>query len=231
MTSTRTPLSASLSSSLAPSFTPNSFNPSPRFVAPDAQTGVQPVAPSLRQVTGWVDSLDRAIPLPNSLQSFSIFLVGLILLTAGAFLHVYLAVQVLEAKVQVEQLRKEIVALEQLNGETIFAIARETNLVRLQEQVVAHGYVPIQDRAYIVPPAKPIAQQPAPALEPLPVAAQALPAAQPNWRSWEAFLGLGDASVSPTTVSTRTSLTGSWSSWWGQLEDSGQRIWSDWTGR
>lgn len=190
-------------------------------------------------VITWLEAVDRRLQLPNSFHAFSLALGGLLLFVAGAFLLMLPSVQMIETQVELRELRKQYAMLEQKNSDTLFAIARETNLMRLQERAIAQGYVPIGDRTYVMLPASTAvtARDTLPtdgSNAPLQPALAAQPT-QPNWRSWEALLGLGDATTPqiamPGTV-TASTTPARWDAWWqGTLEWGEGRPWDDLTGR
>jgi hypothetical protein len=108
----------------------------------------QPSTNGLRQLVGLVDSTLR---LPDSPRAFAVYLLGLCIVFIGAFLHVLVAAQIMQAEFRLNQLREEYRIIEQQNGDIIFQIARDTNMQRLHERVLARGYVPVQEREYLFP--------------------------------------------------------------------------------
>src|SRR5690606_20832640 len=131
----------------------------PPFAPYDDQR-IDPAAESLSRLHEWVGALDRYLRLPNSFQAFSVFLLGLLLVFAGAMLQVWVAARIMQAEYKLASLEREYIAIEQQNSELLFMIARDTNLNRMRERAVAMGYVPIDAREYVViqPESLPIAQ-------------------------------------------------------------------------
>lgn len=261
MTQTRTPMSSSFVAALSPTLShpvgsgaaralPESSGLSRHNDQSHAATYVPARMLDLRgsaNVAAWLEAVDRRLQLPNSFQAFSLAVGGLLLFVAGAFLLMLPSVQIIESQVELRQLHHDYVALEQTNNHLMFTVARETNLARLLERAVEQGFVPIGERVYVAgpTPAAVAARDHPPAIdtgaEPFTgdtamgsSTTAALPD-QPNWRSWEALLGLG----SPTTVQVGTPTTAAghgtpsrWESWWeGTLELGESRPWSDFTSR
>ncbi len=236
MHSSRSPVASSLSSTLSPATSFPASGPLPVFDLDDLRDqGQVAAAGSFARLADWVEEIDRRLQLPATFQSFALVCVGLLLFVAGAFMHLLLSVQILETKVQLAQLREEYNAIEQRNGETVFLIARETNLARLRERVVAQGYVPITARQYIFQDAPPESAQPA--QTPLAQQAPETPAPTPsdqsasqplaNWQRWEAFLGLGNSNAAQSTASEppRSATShAAWDAWWQRTLEQGNRL-------
>jgi hypothetical protein len=98
--------------------------------------------------------LDSSLRLPNNPRTFTIYLFGLLIVFAGAFMHVLVAAQVMQAEFTLNQLQEEYRSLEQQNGDIIFQIARDNNMARLEQRVIELGYVPVQEREYIFMPSE-----------------------------------------------------------------------------
>ena len=103
----------------------------------------------LQQVIGLLDS---SLRLPDNPRAFMVYCLGLAIVFAGAFMHVMISAQIMQAEFTLSQLQEEYVAIEQQNGDIIFQIARDTNMARLQERVIQGGYVPVQEREYVFVP-------------------------------------------------------------------------------
>jgi hypothetical protein len=115
--------------------------------------GVDPARDSLNRLQQLVDAIDSTLRLPNSPRAFAVYLLGLFIVFIGAFLHVLVAAQIMQAEFTLAQLQEEYRAIEQQNGDIIFQIARDSNMARLHQEIVRAGYVPVKDREYIfVPP-------------------------------------------------------------------------------
>jgi hypothetical protein len=114
--------------------------------------GLDPTQASLNRLQPLIDQLDSSLRLPNNPRAFMVYLLGLMIVFAGGFLHVLIAAQIMQAEFTLNQLQEEYRAIEQQNGDIIFQIARDTNIARLQERVLAQGYVPVQEREYVFVP-------------------------------------------------------------------------------
>jgi hypothetical protein len=112
--------------------------------------------------------LDSTLRLPSTPRAFSVYLLGLIIVFTGAFMHVLVAAQIMQAEFRLSQLQEEYRSLEQQNGDIIFQIARDTNMARLHERVLAQGYVPVQEREYIFAPSEIVAIDTQPQDDPQP---------------------------------------------------------------
>jgi hypothetical protein len=86
-----------------------------------------------------------------------VYLLGLAIVLVGAFLHILVAAQIMQAEFTLGQLKEEYRAIEQQNGDIIFQIARDTNMAKLHERVVGQGYVPVQEREYVFARKMPLA--------------------------------------------------------------------------
>lgn len=128
------------------------------------KVGLDPAQVSLNRLQQIIGVLDSTLRLPSTPRAFAVYLMGLAIVAVGAFMHVYLAAQIMQAEFTLSQLRQEYRALEQQNGDIIFKIARDTNLQRLHERVRAMGYGPLAEREYIFVPSESIAEV-APAVE------------------------------------------------------------------
>lgn len=120
--------------------------------------GLDPAQASLNRLQQVIGLLDNTLRLPNTPRAFAVYLLGLIIVFAGAFLHVLVAAQIMQAEFTLGQLKEEYSAIEQQNGDIIFKIARDTNMARLHQRVLEAGYVPVQEREYIFVPSVTIAQ-------------------------------------------------------------------------
>ncbi|MCC6453488.1 MAG: hypothetical protein IT328_00960 [Caldilineaceae bacterium] len=112
---------------------------------------------SLNRLQQLIGVLDSSLRLPNTPRTFMIYLAGLAIVFAGAFLHVLVAAQIMQAEFTLSRLQEEYRAIEQQNGDIIFQIARETNMARLQERIIAQGYEPVRDREYVFLPSESLA--------------------------------------------------------------------------
>ncbi len=129
--------------------------PSAPPITPAEHDATQPAPARLRLLqTGWlIATLDRTLPLPNTPRAFFNYFIVLLLIAAGMSLHVVLAVQTLQARLEVQRLHEEYENLRNQNSELIWEIARKTNLDNIQQLAYAAGYRPIQKRQYVPMPA------------------------------------------------------------------------------
>jgi hypothetical protein len=116
--------------------------------------GLAPAHASLNWLQQIIGVLDTSLRLPNTPRAFAIYLAGLVIVFTGAFMHVLMAAQIMQAEFRLNQLQQEYRTIEQQNGDILFQIARDSNMARLKERVVAHGYVPVQEREYVFIPTK-----------------------------------------------------------------------------
>jgi hypothetical protein len=228
---------------------PLSVAPNPLF-DPD---GLDPAQVSLNRLQQMIGFLDSTLRLPNNPRAFMVYLVGLAIVFAGAFMHVLIAAQIMQAEYTLNQLQEEFRAIEQQNGDIIFQIARDTNMARLQERVVAQGYVPVQERAYVFVPSEMVADtgilaeeyvaktvesvaQPAAAPTPATLNANQDNGQFARWEefwntTWRSAIGGGvvaASSVAPSTSSDPTqpapTTSDFWSTWWEQATARGAKL-------
>ena len=114
------------------------------------KNGIDPTQESLNRLQQIIGILDSTLRLPNTPRAFAVYLVGLVIVFAGAFMHVLVAAQIMQAEFTLSQLQDEYLAIEQQNGDIIFKIARDTNMERLHQRVIELGYVPAEKREYII---------------------------------------------------------------------------------
>jgi hypothetical protein len=214
--------------------------------------GLDPAQVSLNRLQQMIGFLDSTLRLPNNPRAFMVYLVGLAIVFAGAFMHVLIAAQIMQAEFTLSQLQDEFRAIEQQNGDIIFQIARDTNMARLQERVVAEGYVTVQEREYVYVPSEIPADTGILAADKAvkPVASAAQPVATPataNFRAtqekgqfarWEEFWNTTwrsatssgvAASSSPSVSTASTSISDLpaadfWSSWWEEATSRGAQL-------
>lgn len=223
---------------------------SPLSVAsmPFDNNGLDPAQASLNRLQQVICLLDSSLRLPNNPQAFMVYLVGLAIVFAGAFMHVFIAAQIMQAEFRLNQLQEEYRAIEQQNGDIIFQIARDTNLTRLQERVVAEGYVPVQKREYVYVPNASLADtavamesQPELTAQPAADTYSVVPSVVPSvvqgtgyiarweefWNTtWRSATGDGVSASSATPKEARKSAPAGdfWSTWWKQTTTSGSKL-------
>ena len=88
--------------------------------------GLDPTQASLNRLQQVIGMLDSSLRLPNNPRTFTIYLFGLVIVFAGAFMHVLVAAQIMQAEFTLNQLQEEYRSLEQQNGDIIFQIARDS---------------------------------------------------------------------------------------------------------
>jgi hypothetical protein len=205
---------ATLSGRMAPGVGTGALTPVPGLPSFDP-SALDPSAVSFGRLQQWVDILDRYLRLPTTFRDFVIYLTGLILIVAGATLHVYMAAQILQAKYERQQLVQQLIKLQEQNGDLVWKIARETNMAQLQQRVLAQGYAPIETREYVyaAPEHAPLATQPSSVDTPsgptdalsaaAPARSLAAPAsaARPPLEQWEAFFAFQWHPTPPTVDS------------------------------
>lgn len=120
--------------------------------------GIDPAQASLNRLQQLIGFLDSTLRLPSTPRAFMVYLLGLAIVFTGAFLHVLVAAQIMQAEFTLSKLQEEYRAIEQQNGDIIFRIARDSNMARLHERVVAQGYGPAETREYLFVPNKAIAR-------------------------------------------------------------------------
>lgn len=120
------------------------------------KSGLDPAQVSLSRLQQIIGLLDSSLRLPNTPRAFMVYLFGLTIVFAGAFMHVMVAAQIMQAEWKLAQLQEQYRALEQQNGDIIFQIARDTSMARLYERVLADGYVTADKREYVFPEQEPV---------------------------------------------------------------------------
>lgn len=238
-----------------PSMTGTSLTvPSPLTSIPSFDNnGLDPAQASLSRLQQIISALGSILRLPSTPQAFGVYLLGLGIVFVGAFLHVLVAAQIMQAEWQLAQLQEEYRALEQQNGDIIFQIARDSNMARLHERVQALGYVPVQEHEYVMKPQElHAATTPAPLetaqSEALAAADEAPAASAPvttspvnlggQVNSWEIFwrntlgwryqeaaaLPAATTSSVATSAPTSHSDTNFWAVWWEQARQQGSKL-------
>lgn len=206
--------------------------------------GLDPSA-SLSYPQAWFDIFDRYLRLPDNPRTFSLYLAALILVSAGATLYVSLSAKILQTRVQITRTEQELTTIEQQNGDLIWQIARDTNMITLHTRISAAGYVPIQKREYVqmANPAALVAQQSpaAPAARTLSPVAASQTAAQHPTAAWQAFFAQHwRATPAATLTASQVSLPAAsdvdptadrWRRWWEQTVTRGVSFLHQFAGR
>jgi hypothetical protein len=241
---------ATLSGRMASGMGTGALTPVPGLPSFDP-SALDPTAVSLGRLHQWIDILDRYLRLPTTFRDFVIVLIGLILIVAGATLHVYMAAQILQAKYERQQLVQQLTKLQEQNGDLVWKIARETNMAQLQQRVLMQGYAPIETREYVYTapePATLAAQPQSPSLDTLTAPADAVSAApplpiRPPLEQWEAFFafqwrptapavepvarqsaGGEEAGAASISGSHAGPATKQWGQWWREALERGVKL-------
>ena len=97
----------------------------------------------------WSTTAQAAAHLPKTPREFMIYCVGLLLIACGLGLHVFLSVQILDARVQIQQINAEIERIERVNSEIVYATTLHTSVDRMVRRAKANGYVYTTERKYV----------------------------------------------------------------------------------
>ena len=92
----------------------------------------------------------RTLSLPDSPQSFLVFLLLLLLLGGALTLHLTVSTAIYKSELQLVALQARHLALEQESTILIEQIAESSTLPAGVARAAAQGYVPAYDRRYIV---------------------------------------------------------------------------------
>jgi hypothetical protein len=164
----------------------------------------------LQQAIGFVDS---SLRLPDNPRAFGIYLLGLLIVFIGAFLQVLVSAQIMQAEVTLARLQEDFRAIEQQNGDLAFQIARDSNMERLHERVLANGYEPVTEREYIIRPSEALASAPLETTAPDVATTAAAGAVESTVTS----AGVASAGVAAEAVTPATAQTGLSSNLGGQV--------------
>lgn len=175
----------------------------------------------LEQIIGF---LDKSLRLPDNPRTFSIYLAALMVIFAGAFMHVLVAAQITQARYKLGELDQEYMVIEQENGDLIFKIADASNLARLYTQATAQGYGLPESREFVflepevaaLPAAEIAAVEPAPAPVEVPVDQAPLQ----SWRDFWLRTWMPDAVQPAPSAATQTAVAvdvgSAITTWWDQ---------------
>ncbi len=97
----------------------------------------------------WATTARAAAHLPKTPREFMIYCVGLLLIASGLSLHVFLSVQILDARVQIQQINAEIERIERVNSEIVYATTLHTSVDKMVRRAEANGYVYTTERKYV----------------------------------------------------------------------------------
>ncbi|MCB0064653.1 MAG: hypothetical protein KDE19_21165 [Caldilineaceae bacterium] len=96
--------------------------------------------------------IKRTFSLPDSLQSFLIFSLLLVLLCGALFAHLLLSTTIHQGELQLVELQRMNEQIVRESTMLIEQIAEESSLQQGMERVVAQGYTVAYDRRYIAQP-------------------------------------------------------------------------------
>jgi hypothetical protein len=144
-----------------------SLNVSPMSVAPMSvsslptlppfdNAGLDPAHAQSNHLQGAITLVEGFLRLPTNGRAFATYLLGLTIVFAGGFMHVWLAAQIMQAEVTLARLQEDRLALEQQNGDLIFKIAEKSSLPHLYKRVIELGFVPVENRHYIIDDNQPV---------------------------------------------------------------------------
>ena len=94
--------------------------------------------------------LSQTLRLPDTLQSFLLFTVAIIVICAGFMLHLQLATTILQSRLELERLQAQKAELSQQAANLTWTIAQETDLEQLLTKATALGYQPALQREYVM---------------------------------------------------------------------------------
>ena len=87
--------------------------------------------------------------LPETFQQYLLLLAGTLAVGLGMLVHVWLTVQIAEARLLVRQLAAESQQIEHENSELIYAIANNSTLARIEAAARQQGFRPATERVYV----------------------------------------------------------------------------------
>ena len=97
----------------------------------------------------WATTARAAAHLPKTPREFMIYCMGLLLIASGLGLHIFLSVQILDARVQIQQINAEIERIERVNSEIVYATTLHTSVDKMVQRAMANGYVYTTERKYV----------------------------------------------------------------------------------
>ena len=99
--------------------------------------------------TGWQQVAD-VLQLPNSMYSFLVFFIMLLLVAGSMVLHVLLSVQVSEKQATLNQLNVQLSQIQRENAELVWQINQTADLGQVYEQAISAGYEPMVKRKFVL---------------------------------------------------------------------------------
>ena len=99
----------------------------------------------------WVDSLRAAARLPSTPREFLLYSVVILMIAGALVAHLLIAVQILNARVEIQALQEQIVRVEQINSEIVYATTLTTSVDQMVARAKANGYAYTTERRYVAP--------------------------------------------------------------------------------
>lgn len=99
----------------------------------------------------WVDSLRAAARLPSTPREFLLYSVVILMIAGALAAHLLIAVQILNARVEIQELQEQIVRVEQINSEIVYATTLTTSVDQMVARAKANGYAYTTERRYVAP--------------------------------------------------------------------------------
>lgn len=93
--------------------------------------------------------LQEMLWLPETYQQYLLLLAGTLAVGLGMLVHIWLTVQIAEARALVSQLAAESQRIERENSELIYAIANSSTLTRVEAAARQQGFRPATERVYV----------------------------------------------------------------------------------
>lgn len=93
--------------------------------------------------------LQEMLWLPETYQQYLLLLAGMLAVGLGMLVHIWLTVQIAEARALVSQLAAESQQIERENSELIYAIANNSTLARIEAAARQQGFRPATERVYV----------------------------------------------------------------------------------
>lgn len=142
-------ISSSLSTSIS-SAVPASLARSLR--GPTGQRAAGTLTAAAQSNYGSWQLLAHTLRLPDTARAFLLFLLTITVICGGLVLHLLLAINILESRIELQQLDVEYRTIRRESTTLIWAISQETTLPRMQERALAAGYAPVFERRYVIQP-------------------------------------------------------------------------------
>lgn len=96
--------------------------------------------------------LTQTLRLPDNLQSFLLFTLGVLVVCVGLTLHLQLSTTILQDRFRLETLQAEEQAIKEQTTNLVWAVVQETELNKVKTRAIALGYEPALQRNYIIAP-------------------------------------------------------------------------------